>query len=85
MHITSVEPQNQTINLDQRSFGDLFRACHEELANITFLDTLTRIMKLAMAKLHKAHKLSERIINSMLDLIMDEALIYFGFHNRGKP
>jgi hypothetical protein len=75
----------QRKSLDQRSFGDLFRACHEELANITFLDALTRIMKLAMAKLRKAHKLSERVISSMLDLIMGEALVYFGLHNRGKP
>jgi DDE superfamily endonuclease len=75
----------QRKSIDQRSFGDLFRACHEELANITFLDALTRIMKLAMATLRKAHKLSERVINSMLDLIMGEALVYFGLQNRQKP
>jgi len=71
----------QRENIDQRSFGDLFRACNEELANITFLDALKRIMQLAMATLRKAHKLSERVINFILDLIMGEAIAYFGLKN----
>jgi len=75
----------QRKSMDQRSFGDLFRACNEELANINFLDALTRIMQLAMLTLRKAHKLSERVINSMLDLIMGQALIYFGLSNRQTP
>ena len=75
----------QRKSVDQRSFGDLFRACNEELANITFLDALTRIMQLAMATLRKVHNLSEKIINSMLDLIMGEALVYFGLSNRQTP
>jgi hypothetical protein len=72
----------QRKSVDQRSFGDLFRACNEELANINFLDALTKIMQLAMTMLRKFHKLSERVINAMLDLIMGEALIYFGLSNR---
>ena len=71
--------------MDQRSFGDLFRACNEGLTYINFLDALTRIMQLAMATLRKAHKLSERVINFMLDLLMGEALVYFGFSNRQMP
>ena len=75
----------QRENIDQRSFGDLFRACNEELANITFLDALTRIMQLAMAALRKAHELSEKVINSILDLIMGEAIVYFGLNNGQTP
>ncbi len=75
----------QRKSVDQRSFGDLFRACNEELANINFLDALTRIMQLAMAILRKAHKLSEKVINSMLNLIMGEALVYFGLSDRRTP
>jgi hypothetical protein len=59
---------------DQRSFGDLFRACNEELANITFIEALKRIMQLAKITLRKAQKLSEKVINSMLDVIMGEAV-----------
>jgi len=42
-------------------------------------------LKLAMAALRKTHKLSERVINSMLDLIMGKALVYFGLYNRQTP
>ncbi|MEA1901762.1 MAG: hypothetical protein U9N47_13605 [Thermodesulfobacteriota bacterium] len=75
----------QRESVDQRSFGDLFRACNEELSNITFIDALKRIMQLAMAALRKAYKLSESVINSMLDLIMGEALVYFGLNNSPMP
>ncbi len=75
----------QRENIDNRSFGDLFRICYEELANITFLDALKRIMELAMAMLRKAHNLSEKVIDSMLDAIMGEALIYFGLNNNRSP
>ncbi len=43
----------QRESTDQRSFGDLFRACNEELANITFLDALRRIMQLAKVRYAK--------------------------------
>lgn len=75
----------QRESVDQRSFGDLFRSCNEALASITFIDALKRIMQLAMAALRKAHNLSERIINSILDLIMGEAIAYFGLNNSPMP
>ena len=75
----------QRQNIDQRSFGDLFRACYDEIVNITFIDALKRIMQLAMATLQKAHKLSEKVINSMLDLIMGEAIAYFGLNSNQMP
>jgi len=34
-----------------------------------------------MAALRKAHKLSERVINSILDLIMGKTIVYFGLKN----
>jgi len=75
----------QRESVDQRSFGDLFRACNEELVNIAFIDALKRIMQLAMTALRKAYKLSESVINSMLDLIMGKALVYFGLQNNPMP
>ncbi len=75
----------QRENVDQRSIGDLFRAYYDELANITFLDALTRIMQLATAMLRKVHNLSEMVISSILDLIMGEAIVYFGLNNNQTP
>jgi hypothetical protein len=71
----------QRQSVDQRSFGDLFRGCNEEMANITFLDALQRIMALAIAALRKAHKLSEEIVQSILDAIMGSAIEYLGLKN----
>ena len=68
----------QRQSIDQRSFGDLFRACNEELANISFLEALKRIMQLAMATLRKADAFSNSMIQTMLDLIMGHAIAYFG-------
>jgi len=42
-------------------------------------------MQLAMTALRKAYKLSESVINSMLDLIMGKALVYFGLQNNPTP
>ncbi len=70
---------------DQRSFGDLFRAYNEEMSNITFLDALERIMQLAIAALRKISGFSERIILTMLDIIMGEAITYFGLKNVSMP
>jgi hypothetical protein len=75
----------QREGVDQRSFGDLFRAYNEELANISFLAALKRIMQLAVVTLRKVQKLSEKVIDSMLDAIMGEAVAYFGLDNRQKP
>jgi len=75
----------QRESIDQRSFGDIFRACYEELSNITFLDALKRVLQIAMSALHKANNLSEKMINDILDMIMGKAIAYFGLNNRQKP
>jgi hypothetical protein len=68
----------QRQSTDQRSFGNLFRDCNEEMSNISFLGSLKRILQLAMASLHTIHDLSEQIILSILELIMGKAIICFG-------
>ena len=74
----------QRESVDQRSFGDLFRACNDELANITFIDALKRIIQLVIDTLRNTHNLPERVINSMLDLILGKAITYFGLNNKPK-
>lgn len=68
----------QRQRIDQRSFGELFRACHDEMINISFIQALKRIMQLAMAALRKAHAFSDRAIQAILDLVMGQAIEYFG-------
>lgn len=68
----------QRQSTDQRSFGDLFRYCNEEMSNITFMESLKRILQLAIASLHTIHDLSEQAIQSILELIMGKAIVYFG-------
>ncbi len=74
----------QRESTDQRSFGDLFRACNEELANVTFLDALRRIMQLVKVTLRKSHKLSDQAITVMLDAIMGEAVAFFSLEDKRK-
>jgi hypothetical protein len=64
--------------VDQRSFGDLFRFCNEEMENIKFLDALKRILHLAMAVIANVKGMSERLMQSMLNAIMGVAIIFFG-------
>jgi hypothetical protein len=68
----------QREHVDQRSFGDLFRACHDELTNISFIAALQRIMIMVKAFLQKAHSISNEIIQTILDQIMGTAINYWG-------
>ena len=74
----------QRERIDQRSFGELFRACHEEMANLTFMVSLERIMRLALGNIKRLYSFTEQTIQTMLDLIMDQAFTYFGLANRSK-
>lgn len=68
----------QRERVDQRSFGDLFRACHDEMTNISFLTALQRIMILVRAFLQEAHNISDEIIQTILDQVMGIAINYWG-------
>lgn len=68
----------QRQQVDQRSFGDLFRFCHEEMENIKFVDALKMIMQMAMATVRKAKSVPEKIIQAMMDAVMGAAIIFFG-------
>jgi len=42
-------------------------------------------MQIATAMLRKIHNLPEMVINSILDLIMGEAIVYFGLNDMQTP
>ncbi len=68
----------QRQQVDQRTFGDLFRFCNKEMENIQFLDALKRILQLAMAAIRNVKNMSEQLVQSMMDAVMGTAIIYFG-------
>ena len=59
---------------DQRSFGDLFYACCEEVADITFMQALYRILTLAVDQLKQMETFCEKTATALLDAIMENAL-----------
>lgn len=73
----------QRQKVDQRSFGDLFRFCNEEMENIKFIDALKRIMQMAMAAILAARTVSEQIVQSIMDAVMGAAITFFGLSGNG--
>ncbi|NDY71741.1 hypothetical protein DO021_00985 [Desulfobacter hydrogenophilus] len=68
--------------MDQRSFGELFRACNDEMTNLSFMVSLERIMRLALVNIRQLFNFTERMVQVMLDQVMGQALKYFGFSSR---
>jgi len=62
------------IETDQRSFGDLFYACCEEMADISFMQALYRILTLAADQLKQMGTFCERTATALFDAIMENAL-----------
>jgi hypothetical protein len=56
----------QRQHMDQRSFGELFRACHEEMVNLSFMVSLERIMRLALANIQRIYGFTEQMIQAMI-------------------
>ena len=59
---------------DQRSFGNLFYACCEEVADISFMQALYRILTLAADRLKQTGTFCENTATALFDAIMDTAL-----------
>jgi hypothetical protein len=59
---------------DQRSFGDLFYACCDEVEDISFMQALYRILTLAADRLKQMSTFCEKTAAAFFDAIMDTAL-----------
>jgi len=70
--------------MDQRLFGDLFRAFNDERTNLSFMVSLERIMRLALANIRRLFDFTERMVQEMLDQVMGQTLKYFGFSSGSK-
>ena len=62
---------------DQRSFGDLFYACCQELDDISFVEALQRIMTLAVEQLRQMGTFCEKTAADFFETVMSAALKYF--------
>ena len=68
----------QRHNDDPRTFGELFRACCSEIADLEFLDALKRILELSMEKLQKAGELHEKAYQALISAIFGASIDFFG-------
>jgi len=62
------------MEMDHRTFGDLFYACCEEVADISFMQALYRILTLATDQLKQLETFCEKTAAAFFDAIMDTAL-----------
>jgi hypothetical protein len=61
---------------DHRTFGDLFYACCDEMADISFIEALYRILTLAGERLREIGSYCEKTASVIFDAIIENALKY---------
>lgn len=59
---------------DQRSFGDLFYACCDELSDISFVEALFRLLTLAVQQLRKMGTFCEKTATTFFETVIHAAL-----------
>jgi hypothetical protein len=64
------------LETDERTFGDLFYACCDELNDISFIEALYRILSLAVEGIRKMGSYCEKTAQSFFDMIIEAALAY---------
>lgn len=64
------------LETDQRTFGDLFYACCEELSDISFIEALYRILTLAADHLRTMGAFCEKTAQAFFDALIEAALKY---------
>jgi hypothetical protein len=62
------------IETDHRTFGDLFYACCDEMADISFIEALYRILTLAGERLREIGSYCEKTASAIFDAIIETAL-----------
>lgn len=62
------------LSTDHRSFGDLFHACCDEIRDITFLESLMRILTLAADRMRSIGSYCQKTVDAFFYVAMDVAL-----------
>ena len=63
---------------DSRTLGLLFHACCEEMRDVTYLESLKRIIELAAAEILPKHPANADIYNALAEAMVGQAIRYFG-------
>jgi hypothetical protein len=66
------------IKTDYRTFGDLFYACCDEMADISFIEALYRILTLTGEHLGAIGSYCEKTASAIFDAIIETSLQYVG-------
>ena len=62
------------LETDQRTFGQLFYACCEEVSDISFIEALYRILTLATERLRNLSTFCEKTAMAFFDSVMEASL-----------
>ena len=69
---------------DHRTFGDLFYACCDEMADISFIEALYRILTLAGERLREIGSYCEKTASAIFDAIIQTALKSVGLSKNNR-
>ncbi len=72
------------IETDDRTFGELFYACCDEVSDISFVESLYRIMTLAGNRLKTLGSYCEKTAAALFDAVMETALQCVGLLEKQK-
>ena len=72
----------QRLHVDHRSLGSLFHACIDEVKDLSFLESLQRILTLTIDKVRNSGAFTERVILEIIDTVMGVAIEMFNPGNR---
>lgn len=67
---------------DPRTFGALFRACCEEMRDLSFMEALQRVLELTVDKLRKSGEMAEEVYRSLISAIFGTAIEFFGLNRQ---
>lgn len=63
---------------DHRTFGELFYACCDEVADISFMESLYRILSLVAEKIRQAGSYCEKTVLTFIDMVVEKSLRCLG-------
>ena len=59
---------------DPRTLGSLFRACCQEMQDLSFLDSLHRILRMAVDRLRQSEEFSEKVFQKLVSAVYGTAI-----------